>query len=130
MPFYALSSNGQLVGVTEAEGATGLPPGSLPLTNYAGIPPRPTPWHRLEVAGGTLAWVPGDTAAAWAGVRAQRDKLLAACDWRVVYAADRGGVASAAWAVSPWRTYRQALRDITAQADPCNISWPTVPAQE
>jgi len=27
-----------------------------------------------------------------------------------------------------WATYRQALRDITAQKDPLNITWPVKPA--
>jgi len=26
-----------------------------------------------------------------------------------------------------WRDYRQALRDVTPQADPFNIAWPTAP---
>ena len=27
-----------------------------------------------------------------------------------------------------WKTYRQALRDITKQSDPDNITWPTKPS--
>ena len=27
-----------------------------------------------------------------------------------------------------WKTYRQALRDITTQSDPFNITWPTAPS--
>lgn len=53
-------------------------------------------------------------------VRAERDALLAACDWTQVADAP---VDQAAWAV-----YRQALRDVTAQAGfPDAVVWPTKP---
>lgn len=49
--------------------------------------------------------------------RAQRNTLLSASDWTQVADAP---VDQAAWA-----TYRQALRDITAQAGfPATINWP------
>lgn len=54
-------------------------------------------------------------------VRAERDALLAACDWTQVADAP---VDQAAWAV-----YRQALRDVTAQAGfPLDVAWPIKPA--
>lgn len=53
-------------------------------------------------------------------VRAQRDILLTASDWTQVADAP---VDQAAWA-----TYRQALRDIPAQAGfPDNVTWPEKP---
>ena len=53
-------------------------------------------------------------------VRAERDALLAACDWTQVADAP---VNPAAWAV-----YRQALRDVTTQAGfPLNVTWPEPP---
>lgn len=53
-------------------------------------------------------------------VRAERDALLAACDWTQVADAP---VDQAAWAV-----YRQALRDVTAQSGfPDAVVWPTKP---
>ena len=59
----------------------------------------------------------------WARVRYERDLRLAATDWAVLRAADQGEP------VSPeWLAYRQALRDVTAQADPLNIAWPVAPA--
>jgi hypothetical protein len=61
-----------------------------------------------------------DADAQWAIVRAERNKLLADCDWTQLPDAP---VDTAAWAV-----YRQALRDITTQADPFNIVWPTLPS--
>ena len=42
-------------------------------------------------------------------VRASRDTKLAECDWRVIKAAETATTLDAAWA-----TYRQALRDVTA----------------
>jgi hypothetical protein len=57
--------------------------------------------------------------AQWAVVRAQRNTKLAQSDWTQLPDASAD---AAAWAV-----YRQALRDITTQADPFNIVWPTAP---
>lgn len=52
--------------------------------------------------------------------RAERDQLLAACDWTQVNDAP---VDAAAWA-----TYRQALRDVPAQAGfPEAVEWPVAP---
>ena len=63
---------------------------------------------------------PVDLEALAAQARAQRNGLLAASDWTQVPDAP---VDQAAWA-----TYRQALRDITAQAGfPTDINWPEAP---
>jgi len=56
----------------------------------------------------------------WAAIRAQRNQMLKDTDWTQVADAP---VDKAAWA-----TYRQALRDITTQADPFNINWPKINA--
>lgn len=61
-----------------------------------------------------------DVAKGWATVRHMRDNLLAACDWTQL-----PDVPSETKAV--WADYRQALRDITLQTDPFNITWPTEP---
>ena len=51
-------------------------------------------------------------------IRAERDKLLATSDHMAL--ADR--------ITDSWRTYRQALRDIPAQAGfPTSVTWPTEP---
>ena len=56
-------------------------------------------------------------------VRAERDKLLASCDWMAIKAFEAGSTLSTEWA-----TYRQALRDVTAQEGfPNEITWPTQP---
>lgn len=58
-------------------------------------------------------------SAQWSVVRNERNTRLASCDWTQLPDAP---VDAAAWA-----EYRQALRDITEQADPFNIVWPTEP---
>jgi hypothetical protein len=74
-------------------------------------------WTVTDLSAEELAAKSNEKAA---GVRMQRDRLLAACDWTQVADAP---VDQAAWA-----TYRQALRDITAQAGfPDNVTWPTKP---
>tara|TARA_R100000781_G_scaffold97208_1_gene61085 strand:+ start:1827 stop:2261 length:435 start_codon:yes stop_codon:yes gene_type:complete len=55
----------------------------------------------------------------WENVRNQRNAKLKKTDWR----------ASSDLTLSDaWKTYRQALRDITTQSDPYNITWPTEPS--
>jgi hypothetical protein len=59
-------------------------------------------------------------AALAADVRAERNTKLAGSDWR----ASQDVTMS-----DEWRTYRQALRDVPAQAGfPSNITWPTEPS--
>jgi hypothetical protein len=60
--------------------------------------------------------------AQWNVIRAERNKLLADTDWWVTKAAETSVTISV-----EQRTYRQALRDITDQANPFNIIWPTKP---
>ena len=55
-------------------------------------------------------------------VREQRNALLAASDWAALPDVPMSVERREAWA-----TYRQALRDITEQADPFNIVWPQAP---
>jgi len=74
----------------------------------------------------TVTDLDADTAAAkvgaqWNVIRAERNKLLVESDWTQLPDAP---VDAAAWA-----TYRQALRDITDQANPFNIVWPQGPSQ-
>ena len=65
-------------------------------------------------------------------LRVERDKRLAACDWRA---------SSDVTLSSEWRTYRQALRDLPSTASPTldgsggpegpgitNVTWPTEPS--
>ena len=59
----------------------------------------------------------------WKEVRGERGWRLRNCDWTQ-------GVDSPLTSAqkTAWRTYRQALRDITNQDDPEKINWPTPPA--
>ena len=58
-------------------------------------------------------------ASQWQNIRQDRDERLKETDWR----------ASSDLTLSDeWKNYRQALRDITTQSDPYNITWPTPPS--
>jgi hypothetical protein len=58
--------------------------------------------------------------AQWNVIRAERNKLLAASDWTQLPDASADAPA--------WATYRQALRDVTTQANPFAIIWPESPS--
>lgn len=59
-------------------------------------------------------------AAAAGDTRAERDRLLAACDWTQLPDAQCDQTA--------WAAYRQALRDVPQQNGfPLNVIWPAKP---
>jgi hypothetical protein len=58
--------------------------------------------------------------AQWTVIRAERNKLLAESDWTQLPDASADAPA--------WATYRQALRDITTEANPFAIIWPESPS--
>ena len=82
-------------------------------------PLKPSPYHQFDYT--TKQWIdPRTPDTEWPLVRAKRDKLLLATDWTQlpdVPLATKG----------IWSVYRQALRDVTLQADPFNIVWPVAP---
>ena len=84
------------------------------------MPERPSGFHDFNYT--TKQWVPNHERA-WSACRYQRDQLLSATDWRVTKAMESGVPLSAEWVA-----YRQALRDVTSQADPINIDWPVAPS--
>lgn len=57
----------------------------------------------------------------WDEVRRKRVPMLASADWRIQRAEDQGED------VTPLRAYRQALRDVTTQPDPNDVTWPAAP---
>jgi hypothetical protein len=63
------------------------------------------------------------TEQEWSAVRGQRNFLLTRTDWWVTKAVEANTAISA-----DQQSYRQALRDITDQADPFNIAWPVAPS--
>lgn len=86
-------------------------------------PPAPPDSEWETFAWDGKRWIGTPTLAArWRNVRAERDRRLAACDWIVARASERGEPVPLDWTV-----YRQALRDITQQLDPLAIRWPEPP---
>ena len=63
-------------------------------------------------------------AEKWTNIRTRRNRELTESDWVVVKAKEEHTNASIP---SDWVDYRTALRDITKQSDPDNITWPTKP---
>lgn len=73
----------------------------------------------VEVANKTQAEIAADTASKAANVRAERDRRLAATDWR--FRSDMNPS-------QEWIDYCQDLRDVPEQAGfPHNVTWPTDP---
>lgn len=105
-------SEGKLVSEGEAR------PGEDYLNNgvITPLPDQPSPFHDFNYS--TKQWI-ANPDKAWAQVRIRRGQLLAASDWTQMPDVS----ASAGWV-----SYRQALRDITTQADPFAIVWPVAPA--
>jgi hypothetical protein len=67
----------------------------------------------------TATEIADTTAAKAQGVRSQRDKLIADTDWMAL---------SDSTLTPAWAAYRQALRDVTAQAGfPHTVDWPVKP---
>ncbi len=109
--------------------AVSLPDGASPFTHFycsrtltcLPIPESP-PGLGWEFACDTGEWVRCGTEAVWQAVRERRDALLAQSDWVTLRAQEQGVPAP-----PEWLAYRQALRDITLQPDPCGIDWPVPP---
>jgi hypothetical protein len=135
---YALIENGEITRINITlpisignasipKGATGLEAFGL----YPIVGDEPSHTDRERIAGPqyvfdgaqvtrvfTVEAIPDDEVAGQ--VRAERNALLAASDWTQL--ADSTADKTA------WATYRQALRDITAQAGfPWTIDWPAQP---
>jgi len=84
-------------------------------TNVVFVDPTKKPsWSEVESSKADTQWVV---------VRGERKTKLISCDWTQL-----DDVPLTAEKKTEWQTYRQALRDITTQPDPFNITWPTPPA--
>jgi len=96
--------------------------GEPELASYTPAAPAATGWAWNAAR---HCWEPEASAAALAAAaRAERDHLLAQCDWVTSRGLDLGQPVPPAWAA-----YRQALRDITSLPDfPNNITWPQAPS--
>ena len=63
-----------------------------------------------------------------AQVRAERDRLLAECDWVTIKAVDASADGLGIQLPQVWIDYRKALRDIPSQAGfPWTVAWPDKP---
>ena len=58
----------------------------------------------------------------WDEVRSERNHRLAQTDWEITKHTENGTAIP-----ESLKTYRQALRDITDQSDPFDITWPAKP---
>jgi hypothetical protein len=71
-------------------------------------------WDALD-----LAWNAGARDRKAAEVRTVRNAKITACDWRMLTDTPVS---------EPWKTYRQALRDVPKQAGfPDSVVWPVEP---
>ena len=78
-------------------------------------------WNVIPLSAEELQSKNDETAA---GVRNKRDRLLAACDWTVLTDSPLTTAKK-----TEWKTYRQALRDISAaEGFPNTMTWPTEPS--
>jgi len=68
------------------------------------------------------------TEQQWSEVRIERDKRIEAVEWKIMrYQSEvRLGITTTTDNISNLDTYVQALRDITKQSDPYNITWPNI----
>lgn len=79
--------------------------------------------YTVEVQNKTQDELDLENEAKATGIRVRRDQLLKDCDWTQVSdspltTADK----------NTWKTYRQALRDVTDQAGfPGTVEWPALP---
>lgn len=121
MTWYAIKDGPRVLRAVQQTSAPSEPHAELP--GFSGqLPPGGGAGSELRETAGVLSWVDVDAQARWADVRDKRDRLLAGTDWITVRATEQSIPVPTAWA-----TYRQALRDITAQSDPFNITWPSAP---
>jgi len=95
------------------------------MTRYKQINNEVVPFSPEEEA----EWDAKEASDAADTVRQERDKLLSESDWVTVKAVDQNAQDNLGIQVPQvWLDYRQALRDITAQAGfPNNVKWPTKP---
>ena len=119
--------------VLEGPQATTVPP--YQYSQRSGVELLDGKWYTKYIAG--PVFTDGETTAAEQeaaykankdaeqakSVRNSRDEKMKECDWRVIKALESNLPQDVAWA-----TYRQALRDIPAQAGfPWTITWPDAP---
>lgn len=126
MKTYARIDNGVVAELIETEGdiAAMFHP-SIVWIDVTDAEPQPAVgWTYDGEAFAEPAAPPEPTAEQLAeSARLQRDNMLRACDWTVLTDVPMDDTMRSAWS-----NYRQALRDVPAQAGfPTTITWPTAP---
>lgn len=113
---------GEKLVVVEPSQTAGCTPPALWLDGrIQPLPEQPSPNHEFDWD--ALAWVL-NTRRLTDEVLARRAALLRASDWVTLRALDQGQPLPPDWAA-----YRQALRDVTEQAEfPEKIDWPEAPS--
>ncbi len=93
------------------------------MARFHGIDGKAVPFTEAEEAEQNAidkAWNDGADARAMSGIRAERNAKLAASDWTqsrdITLSND-----------TDWKAYRTALRDLPANVDLNNITWPKEP---
>lgn len=87
--------------------------------NVVAMPEQPSKYHVFDYT--TKQWTDPRTPQDHLNAnRARRNALLLACDWTQL--PDVPATTQQAWI-----SYRQALRNITAQPDQANVTWPVAP---
>jgi len=72
-------------------------------------------------------WNDGEAERKLNYVRQERNELLAQSDWVVIKEREEGGSVSN---FADWKTYRQALRDVTKTYKSLDtVKWPTAPSE-
>jgi hypothetical protein len=127
MPYAFLTSDGSVkqvvaklspfMKVEDGERIANYNPPIVDDSVYVATPVTPVPAEAMDVQ---FVVEPLPDEVVWPVIRARRDVLIAKTDWTQL--PDVPLPTKEAWA-----TYRQELRDITLQADPHNIIWPTPP---
>lgn len=81
-----------------------------------------------NVVGLTTSEISSQLEHQWMIVRSERDESIRNVEWRIMrhQSEVRLGITTTTDNISNLDTYVQALRDITKQSDPYNITWPNI----
>jgi hypothetical protein len=108
----------------EAAFTTRKEPPTAPVGHVAVFDRQADAWGLHALTAQEVADEANDPASPEGMARAERERLLRACDWVVLRAYEADERVPEAWAA-----YRQALRDVPSQEGfPDSVNWPQAPA--